>query len=81
MVIYCKRPNQIPLIPWEDIHNLSQILHIPGTDSRVDLSLNFRRFPAITVIATAQTWGGLEPGDDSPIAKDCGSKSRRQIEC
>ena len=39
MVIYCKRPNQIPLIPWEDIHNLSQILHIPGTDSSTILKV------------------------------------------
>jgi hypothetical protein len=33
MVIHCKRLDQIPLILWGNMHNLSQILHIPGKDS------------------------------------------------
>jgi len=32
-VIHYNRPDQILLIPWEDIHDLSQILYITGTDS------------------------------------------------
>jgi hypothetical protein len=31
MVIHCKRPDQIPLILWGDMRDLSQILHIPGS--------------------------------------------------
>jgi hypothetical protein len=33
MVIHCKRLNQIPLILWGDIRDLSRILHYPGNDS------------------------------------------------
>ena len=33
MVIHCKKLNQILLILWGDIHDLSQILHYPGNDS------------------------------------------------
>ena len=33
MVIHCKRLNQILLILWGDIHDLSQILHYPGNNS------------------------------------------------
>ena len=33
MVIRCKRPDQILSSLWGDMHDLSQILHIPGNDS------------------------------------------------
>jgi len=33
IVIHFKRPNKILLIPWEGIHDLSQVMHFPGTDS------------------------------------------------
>ena len=34
IVIHCKRPDQIPLILWGDIHDLSHILHFPSNDTR-----------------------------------------------
>ena len=33
MVIRFERPSQIMLSLWGDMHDLSQILHIPGNDS------------------------------------------------
>ena len=33
MVIHCKRPNEILLILWADMCDLSRILHYPGNDS------------------------------------------------
>src|ERR1700683_4482313 len=33
MVIHCKRPNEILLILWGDMCDLSRILHYPGNDS------------------------------------------------